>query len=227
MSNVQLVRYKKGKHSFEIMTKPGSVRLFLSGKLGWDKVLSAEAIFTNAKKGNIAREQDLQEVFRTCDINKCAEIMVREGEAQVSASERKEDIDTHCRAIIAYLHRSFTDQTNTRYPISKLELVMEEAKIRVDPAISVHKQAEEVIKRMQGKMVFKKGTTDYTITVSKAYAKKCGVIICKYSPAMHKEQRNPDGITWKICLALGDMENFTNEMNKITEGDFTMVSGHE
>lgn len=227
MSSIQYVRYKKGKHSFEIMTKHGSVRLFLAGKLGWDKVLSADAIFTNAKKGNIARDQDLKEVFGTSDINKCAEVIVREGDAQISASERKEDIDTHRRSIIGYLHSSFTDQTGIAHPIARLESVLDEAKIRIDPSLSVHKQAEEVIKKMQGKLVFKKGTTDYTITVNKQHAKKCSTIVNKYSPAMHKEQRNTDGITWKVCLSLGDMTQFMNDMNKITEGDFTMVSGHK
>lgn len=224
---MQLVRYKKGKHSFEIATKPGSVRLFLTGKLGWDKVLSAEAIFTNAKKGNVAREQDLKEVFGFSDINKCAEIIAREGDAQVSASERKEDIDNHFRAILGYLHRSYTDQTGNRYPISKLELIMEEAKIKVDPTVSVHKQAEEVIKKMQGKIVFKKGTSDYTITVSREYSKKCSAVVYKYSPSMHKEQRNSAGTTWKVCLSLAEIDNFTSEMNKITEGDFVMNCGHD
>lgn len=226
MSTVQYVRYKKEKHCFEIMTKPGSVRLFLAGKLGWDKVLSADIIFTNAKKGNIAREQELKEVFGTSDVNKCAEIMVREGQSQVSASERKEDIDNHRRAIIGYLHRSFTDQAGLMHPIVRLESVLDEAKIRVDPSVTVHKQAEEVIRKMQGKLVFKKGTTDYTITVPKQYAKKCSTIIYKYSPVMHKEQRTSDRFSWKVCFSVGEINQFIEEMNSITDGDYTMTSGH-
>ena len=217
----QIVRYKKGKHSFEILTKPGSVRLFLTGKLGWDKVLSADAIFTNSKKGNIARNQDLITVFGTDDVNKCAETMVREGEAQVSVAERKEDIAVHRRQILEYLHKTYVDQAGLPHPMVRLETVLDEAKIKVDPAVSVYKQSEEVIKKMMGKLVFRRNATDYTITVPKQYTKDCREVIGKFCPTGRKEIREATSITWKVSITSTDFDRFIAEMNKITSGDFT------
>jgi len=226
MSNNQLVRYKKGKFSFEVVTKPGTVRLFLLGKLGWEKVLSVDAIFTNFKKANLAKSSDLKAVFGTDDVNKCAEIMVREGDSQVSAKERREDIETHRKQVITYMHRSFIDQAGLPYPIARLEGVLEESKIQIDPSISIHKIVDEIVKRMLGKLVFKKNSLDYTLKVSKKYAKECGNIVYRFSPNMHKEIRTSDGITWKICLSPPDINDFTSEMNKLTEGDFQLSVGH-
>jgi rRNA metabolism SBDS family protein len=224
MAQSQTVRYKKGKHSFEILTKQGSVRQFLTGKLGWDKVLSADVIFTNSKKGDIAKKQDLITVFGTDDVNKCAEIMVRQGDAQVSASERKEDISVHRRQILEYLHKTYTDQAGLPHPLVRLETILEEAKIRIDPAVSVHKHCEDVIKRMIGKIVFKRNASDYTITVPKEHVKTCRDVVCKYCPVGRKEIREAGSTTWKVSITSSDFDNFLLEMNKITGGDFTVKS---
>lgn len=221
-SDVQLVRYKQGKFSFEIMTKPGTVRLFLEGKLGWDKVLSADAIFTNAKKGNIAKSSDLTKVFGTDDVNKCAEIMVRQGDHQVSAQERKEDISQRKREILAYLHKTYTDQTGLPHPLTRLEVAVTESKVKIDLSRSVHVQAEEIVKKMLGVLVFRKGTSQYSVSVPKQYRTSVGAIVNKFSPSLHKEIRGADNITWKMSLSLGDVDRFLLEMNSVTEGNFTL-----
>ncbi len=226
MSN-QIVRYKKGKAFFEINTKPGSVRLFLSGKLGWDKVLAVDAIFTNLKKGNVAKSSELKTIFGTDDINKCAEIIVREGDVQVSAQERKADIETHRNQVLSYMHRSYVDQNGGAYPLARLELILEEAKVQINPASSIHKTTEEIIKKMMGKAVFKRNSVDYTISVPKQYRKEVNAVVCKFSPNMHKEIRGKEEIIWKISIVIPDMDAFTIEMNKITSGDFKVVGGHE
>ena len=45
----QIVRYKKGRVVFEVVTKPGSVRKYRAGKLGWNNVLIADQVFSNFK----------------------------------------------------------------------------------------------------------------------------------------------------------------------------------
>jgi len=222
VSKDQLVRYKKGKYSFEIITKKGSVQLFLEGKLGWDKVLAVDAIFTNSKKGDIARKSELISVFGSDDINKCAEFMVRQGNAQISASERKEDTQKHKRAVLSYLNKSYTDQAGLPHPVTRLEIALEESKTRIDPTVSVNKIAEEFIKKMMGKLVFKKGGEDYTLSVPKEYAKKCSAVVHRFSPSLHKEIRSETGTIWKICLNLPDFDSFVAEMNRFTTGNFTL-----
>lgn len=227
MSNIQLVKYKKGKISFEIVTKPGSVKLFLNNKLGWDKVLAADAIFTNYKKGNVAKMSDLKAAFGTDDVNKCAEIIVKEGDTQTSAKERKENIDDHHKKVVTYMHRSYVDQTGNSYPIARLELILAESKVQIDPNVNVHKIAEDIIRKMLGKAVFKRNSVDYTVSVDKKYYKDISSIIYKFSPTIHKENRGKENITWKVSILSSDMNMFTSEMNKITEGDYKMNNGHD
>ena len=57
----QLVRMKSGKHTFEVMTNPGSVHKFRKGELSIDQVLYTEMIFKNQvfanKKKNKKQKQ--------------------------------------------------------------------------------------------------------------------------------------------------------------------------
>lgn len=46
MSKFQVVRYKSGKHTFEVMTKLGSVLKYRAGELGFTNVLEADIVRT-------------------------------------------------------------------------------------------------------------------------------------------------------------------------------------
>lgn len=63
MSTTQLVRFKRGKHSFEVMTNVGSAQKFRDGKLGLDNVLQADVVWTNQSKGERAKGSELKYIF--------------------------------------------------------------------------------------------------------------------------------------------------------------------
>ncbi len=222
----QLVRYRKGGHSFEIITKPGSVRLYRDNKLPWNKVLVIDAIFTNSKKGNVAKSSDLLKVFGTEDIDTCAKTIVTEGEAQVSASERKEDMEKYRKAVLGYIHRNYLDAGGLPHPRPRLETLPEQTKVRLDPNGSVENQAEEIIRKMQGILVFKKGTVEYTLLLEHKYAKKCTGVIYKYC-SNPKDTWDVAGCIWKLQISPREFDAFISELNKITQGDFVLTTGTE
>lgn len=55
----QLVRYKQGKNTFEIMVKPGTVKKYREGKLDINSVIETDVIFKNQSKGDRANGNDL------------------------------------------------------------------------------------------------------------------------------------------------------------------------
>jgi len=225
----QLVRYKSGnKQVFEVATKPGSARKYRDGKLGWNNVLAVDAVFTNFKKGNVAKSSDLVSVFGTSDEMEAAKKIVAEGELQVSASERKEDLEGHRRAVIHYLHKTYIDASSEKkghpHPVSRLERIVDEAKVRLDPAENPQKQAEQIVKKMVGKWIFIKSSMECTIFLEHVYAKKCSGIVYKNSEVV-REEWDKDGCKWTICVSPGDFDSFVAELNKITSGDFMMAMG--
>jgi len=89
----QLVRYQHGKNKFEILTKPGSVLKFREGKLGWDKVHMADVVFSNSSRGDLASGKDLEAAFGTSNPEECCKKIVETGELQLSAQERKDEME--------------------------------------------------------------------------------------------------------------------------------------
>lgn len=218
----QLVRYKHGKKTYEVVTKPGAVRKYRDGKLGWDNVLMVDAVFTNYKKGNVVREKELKAVFGTTDQLQAAKIIVDKGDAQVSASERKKDYNEHKKAVIGYIHRTYINEKGLPHPLSRLEGIVEESKVRLDPSKHVVKQAEEIVTKMRGVLIFKKSVMEYTLFLERKYVKKCEPIVHKNCD-VQKTTDDSTGRTWALSIPHCNFDRLCTELTNITDGDFSLT----
>lgn len=160
----QIVRLKKGKQVFEVITNEGSVLKYREGNLGWDKVLVTDVIFKNSSKGDQANETDLESAFDTSDHQKILQSIVEKGDLQVSAAERKEALEKKKKELLGFLHKNFIDpKTNLPHPMVRLEQALENSKYRVDADGPVAKQSQELIKALLGKLSFLKSEIEGTL----------------------------------------------------------------
>jgi ribosome maturation protein SDO1 len=219
----QLIRYQSGKKKFEVLTKDGSVRKYREGKVGWNHVLEADVIFTNQKRGNVASASDLREIFGSEDLQKCLEIIVKDGDLQVNAQERKEDMDQHRRAVAGYLQKNYIDgRNNLPFPTPRLWPIIDESKVRLDPSGNVPSQAEEIVKRMLGVVLFKKSAVECVMQLKHEYIAKCQGIVHKMAD-IRKERWTADGCEWELCLVPSNVDAFMSALNKSTDGDYTIT----
>jgi rRNA metabolism SBDS family protein len=218
---VQIVKYSKGKKRFEVLTNDGMVRKYRDKKVEWDKVLVTDQIFLNSKKGDVAKSKDLKDVFGKDDWLECLKYIVDCGELQVSASERKEDLEKHKRSIIEYIHSSYVDGNGLPHPVTRLVGVLVDSKVRIDSSINVRKQVEEIIKKMIGILVFKKNTVDYLIKISTKYSKKAESVMSKFSSVL-KQNKDGELSTWRVSITPKSFDEFLNCLNKVTYGDYTL-----
>jgi ribosome maturation protein SDO1 len=220
----QLVVYKHNKKlSFEIITYNGTVRKFKNNQLGWDKVLQTDLIFTNSKKGNRASSKDLKTAFGTDDLNECAKLIVEKGELQVSAKERKEDTKTKKNEIIYYIHKNYIDpKSKLPHPMSRLELAIDNLKYRIDTKRLTEQQANEIIKKLQGKLFFKKSLIEMKVSMEHRYIGQCSNVIYGMTNVI-KERITSDGYEWKVSISSSDFDSFIEKLTKLTSGHFEMT----
>lgn len=153
----QIVRYTSGKHKFEVIAKQGTVLKYRDGNLGFGNVLMVDRIFTNSTRGDIANPNDLNEVFGTEDIMKCCEEIVKNGDLQYTAQERKAFVDAKTNEIVYYINKNYIDpKTKLPHPADRISNCMKECHIRVDPNKDTRRQAEDAVKKMRGKLMFAK-----------------------------------------------------------------------
>ncbi|MGZ7047681.1 MAG: ribosome assembly factor SBDS, partial [Methanobacterium sp.] len=94
-----------GEH-FEILVDPDLASDFKRGKeVDIEKVLAVEEIFKDAKKGDKASEEAMMKAFQSIDPIEAAAIIIRKGQVQLTAQQRKEMLEDKRKKIIAKITR--------------------------------------------------------------------------------------------------------------------------
>jgi len=225
-SKGQLVRYQHGKTKFEVLTKPGSALKYRQGKLGWDKVLMAEAVFTNSSRGDVAGGKDLDEAFGTNDIDECCKIIVEKGELQLSAQERKDELESKKNEVIQFIFKNYMDpKTKLPHPPDRIENCMKDCHIKIDPKRDAKKQAEEAIKSMTGKLSFTKQVAMIArLFIKHSYLGQCNNIIHAAGHVTDQDWKSrPDGCVFILELSKAELDRLTDSLRKPTNGgDFDL-----
>jgi len=216
----QIVRFKAGGVTFEVLTKLGSVLKYRSKQLGWNDVLFHEEIFRNFSKAEKAKGSDLKEAFGTEDIQECAKIIVEKGELQLTAQERKEFLERKRAEIINYICKYYIDpRSKTPHPPARVEAALEELNIRVNPAATTEKQVQDIAKRLPEVLPIKRQEVEGTLTIPNKHIGACAGVIAKYVKV--KNEKYSEGeCTMEVALVPGDYNSLLSDLNRITKGEF-------
>lgn len=162
LTNVAVVRMKKGGKRFEIACYPNKV-------LSWrnkvetdiDEVLQTHTVFTNVSKGEVAKSDILKKAFGNDNQPEiCLQILAK-GELQVSEKERHAQLESMFRDIATTVaDKCVNPDTNRPYTVTLIEGAMKDLHFSVKPTKSTKQQALEVIKQL---------TETETIKIQKAF----------------------------------------------------------
>lgn len=221
-TNGQIVRYQKGKIKFEILTKKGAALKYKQKKLGLQNVLMIDTIFSKISQGKIAKSTDLNKVFGTTDFNQCVMKILENGDLNLSSTERKQKQINKRNEIIYYINKNYVNPlSNLPHPSTRISNCIDECKIRIDAAKSTKTQALNAIKKMSGKLFFKKANMmNINLTIKYKYdINKIGQIINKISGGCSYQQKwNDKGCTFVMDINKGDLEELGGKLNSITNG---------
>merc|ERR1712228_55519 len=220
----QLCVYKKGKHKFEVISKQGQILKFRDGKVGVNSVLLVDQVFTNSVRGDVANAVDLSQVFGTDDIIKCCEEIVKNGELQYSAQERKAFVDEKTKEIVYYINKNYANpKTKLPHPADRISHCMKECKIRVDPKADTRRMAEDALKKMRGKLMFAKAVSMRAkLTIKHQHVGQCTNLIHKVATVIHEEWTGT-GCVFTVELSKADMNSLQVALMKPTNGDYEIT----
>jgi len=146
-----IVKYKVGKNQFEIICKPGTVQLFRDGKIGYDKVMQADVVFTNASKFLKAGDTELINSFETSNQEECIKTILIKGEFSLTKKEMQDKVDIKRRELLHLMHKHYHDPRSSPaipHPEARLVAVLDEMKYHVDPFESCEKQLKVIDKKI-------------------------------------------------------------------------------
>ncbi|KAA8911703.1 hypothetical protein TRICI_003735 [Trichomonascus ciferrii] len=148
LTNVSLVRMRKGKKRFEIACYQNKVQDWRKGvEKDLDEVLQIPQVFINVSKGQIASNEELQAAFGTTSHDEVIQLILKKGELQVGGKERQAQSEQSRLEILQIIaDKCINPNTKRPYPTSILDKALNELKFNVNTSKSPKTQALEAIK---------------------------------------------------------------------------------
>ncbi|MEN4006479.1 MAG: ribosome assembly factor SBDS [Methanobacteriaceae archaeon] len=208
-----------GEH-FEILVDPDLASDFKRGKeIEVDKILAVEEIFKDARKGDKASEEAMMKAFGSTDPLEAAAIIIKKGQVQLTAKQRRDMQEEKRKKIIAKITReAINPQTKLPHPARRIEIAMEEVKVKIDPFKSVDEQANAVLKAIRVKIPIRFEKVDMAIKIPGDYTGKVYSVISEFGKTK-REEWQADG-SWIAVVEVpgGLQESFDRKLNELTGG---------
>lgn len=205
---------------FEILVDPDLASDFKRGEdIKIEEILAVEEVFKDAKKGDKSSEESMNKAFETTDPLEAAVIIIRKGQVQLTAQQRRDMQEDKRRMIVAKIARdAINPQTKLPHPARRIEIAMEEAKIRVDPFKSVDEQVNITLKAIRRLIPIKLEKVKVAIHIPGEDTGKVYGIIPEFGKTL-KEEWQQDG-SWVAVVEIpgGMQDNFYQKLSEITHG---------
>ena len=214
-------RLKKDGFNFEVAVDPD---LAINYKKGEDidirEILKSEDIFFDVKKGELASEAEMTNVFETTDRIKIAEQIIKTGDIQLTAEYRQGLRDEKKRRILEIIHRNGVDpKTKLPHPMVRLENAFNEVKVHIDEFKSPEDQVQDVLTKLRPILPISFEKKKLQIIIPATYAPKCYPVVKSFGNLEKDEWQNDGSWLTIIEIPAGMSEEFFEKLNKITHGD--------
>jgi len=216
---INLAKYKKGNETFEIVIDPNKAIYAKKHPETIKDAIAFPKIYLDAKKGLLATEQSLMNVFGTTDAIEIAKQILAKGEIQVTAEYRKQLQEQKKKRIIELIHKQGVDpRTNAPHPIQRIEAAIEQSKVKIDEYEQPEAQVQTILKALMPIIPIKLVKKEINVTVPAEYAPKSHPTIKAFGKII-KERWENDG-SWNGTVEIpGGLENeLYDKLNKVTHG---------
>lgn len=221
-----LVRLKRGKTTFEVLTNDGSVTKFREKELKnlQDVLVSGDDVFTDLKKGSKASKEQLVAAFETDNVKKVLEQIVLKGDVQVSAGERKDRLDAKRQEIVAHIHKNYVDPARgTQVPMTRVDLALQKLKPRIDADQPADRQVAAMMAKLTVILPLRKGNASISgvVTVPSRHIGAAGGVVRKHG-SVTEEAFGADGATYTVEVF--DYDAMVRELAKVTKGEYKFAA---
>ena len=216
-----LARLKKNGEIFEIVVEPSlAIKSKETKDIDIRDILKSEKIFSDAKKGLLASENKLKEIFDSEDVLVVAKIILNEGEIQLTSEHRQGIIEAKKKQIIEMIHKNSVEpSTGLPHPVTRIENAFTEAKVHINEFKSAKEQLEDVIKQIRPILPLSFEIKDIEIKIPAEHVGKANAIV-RGLVKIQKEDWLSDG-SW-ICIVevpVATQQELFDRLNDVVHGN--------
>ena len=219
-SKFTTVRLSVAGEHFEILVNPETA---LNYKLGRNveisQVLAVDEIYSDSGKALRVSGEKLQKAFKTTDVMKVAEAILKGGELQLTTDQRRKMVEDKRKQIISTIARNFADpRTGMPHPFLRIEQAMQEARVQVDPFKDAAEQTKKVIEALRVILPLKSEKVRLKIVVPPQFAPQ-SIGALKSFGELQNQQWGADGsLTTIIEIPAGVRTALLERLGSATKG---------
>jgi len=220
LDDAVIARFKRYGLTFEIFVDPELALSFKQGEeLPLEEILAVEEVFTDATAGDRVSEADLKKAFETLDLPTVTARIIKEGELQLTAAQRKQMQEDKRRQVINIIARNgINPQTMAPHPPQRIERAMEEAGVHIDPFKRTDDLVNEAMKAIRPIIPIRFEEIRIAVKIPAAYTSS--IYDLKNHGNLLKEEWQKDG-SWVgiIKIPAGIQDELYGVINRITKGE--------
>ena len=219
-----IARYYHMGKKFEVVVHAEKAWQFKTGKLdNVREVLVGDIIYYDVRKALKASMEDVKKVFGTDNVYEVAARIIKEGELQLTAEQRRELIEEKRRRIIEVLSRNAIDpRTGLPHPPLRIEMAIKESKAPIDPFKPVEEQVKIVIDRIKGILPLKLARARVAVKVPPAYVGRAYGPLSKMGRIIRVHYLSDGSMSMELEIAAGLTEALLNRLLELTKGEGEM-----
>jgi ribosome maturation protein SDO1 len=220
LKNNVIARFESHGERFEIIISPEAVERIRDGSPLNMEDLASEFIFSDAKKGNKASEDKMEEVFNTNSIEEIATKIILKGDIQLTTEQRHKMQKNKTNRIIETISKNAMDpKTKAPHPRQRIELAMEQAGVHVDPFKPVSEQVKLILELLRPIIPISMESIKISVKIPAEHIGKAYGTVRNYG-TLEREDWQSDG-SWIgiIKIPAGMQNDFYEKINDVTKGN--------
>ena len=221
---VTVVRYTYSGDKFELLVKPDPAFDYKTGKLSEiSKILISEEIYTDSNKGTRATNEKLNQVFKTTDPAKIAEIIMKKGELNLTTEQRKKMTSEKRKQLVTFIAKTYVDpRSHLPHPPLRIEQALDDGRISIDPFKNIDEQVKEVVEKLRPIIPLKSENIILEISVPAQFVAQSYTVL-KSTGTLKKEDWQTNGSLKAILeIPAAARPHVIDRLGSITKGTATV-----
>jgi ribosome maturation protein SDO1 len=208
---------------FEVLVDPDAALAIKRGEFDGEitDVVAAEDVYENASRGDRPAESDLEDVFGTTDPLEIIPQVIKDGEIQITAEQRREMQDQKHKSLVNKIARNAVNpqMDDAPHPPDRIESALEEAGFQVDPMEPVEAQVDDALEALRPVIPIRFDEVTVAVKVPADYAGSAQAKIRQYGDLEREEWTNTGGWIGVLTFPAGMQNDFYDMVNDITSGE--------
>jgi ribosome maturation protein SDO1 len=168
----------------------------------------------------LASESKLKEIFETDDPREVAKEIIKKGEVQLTAEYKNKLLQEKKKKILQMLHTNCIDpKTGNPIPTNRLELALDEAKIKITEHKSSEEQMNEIVKKLRTILPIKMEKASLDVKIPALYAAKSYSIVRNMGKVEKENWLNDGSLNVVLEVPAGLKNEIFDKLNSITKGE--------